>query len=71
MKIFCDYALIDPITLCNLIESISSFIIAMDYDIDEDTFEIDVDTLDGELTDAEIARIREVVKPYYIAMYEA
>lgn len=66
MKFFCDYALIDPCTLIARIESISDDIYAVDYDVNEDVFQVVVDTFNNPLSLEEIDRLYEIVKPYYI-----
>lgn len=71
MRFFCDYALIDPCTLLARIESISDDIYAVDYDIDENVFEVVVDTFDNPLSSEDTDRIYEIVKPYFIVACEA
>ena len=68
MEFICDYALIDPMTLCNRINRVNDRLNPAYRDIDDDAFSIAIYTMFGaeELTSEEAEQVEEIVTPYLL-----
>ena len=68
MTFICDYALIDPMTLCYKINRANDRLEPIYRDLDEDAFSITIYTMFGteDLSPAEAKQVEEIISPYLL-----
>lgn len=64
MYFVCDYALIDPMTLCYKVDHISATAFATYEDIDEDCFRINIFPYGKFIPSHVVLKVQDAVDPY-------